>query len=182
MEPPQPPGNNPHRENELRRGQAASRFESGPQSVRAARIETHARRARSPEPVSKQVTKQFMIDVHDVYASPWDDFIYPKMPGGDRHRSTNEVGRMYSPYWHPNPVPNWQSYGHGPLVNDLPRPRPPSPGFEPEGVKYLEGTDPVLSQWEPLHWRDMDVDYYREYNEWPDKVKPTVPLNFNPFS
>ena len=135
--------NNPHRDNELRRGQAAHRFEIGPQSVRAARIETHARRARSPEPWAKQ---------------PLDDRLaYGFAPGGDERRRTAQ----------------------GPLVNDLPRPRPPSPEHTPEAHPYS-----LYNTWWPNSPGDVtrNVNYHREHNQWPWEVKPTVPLNFNPFS
>ena len=88
---------------ELRRGQAASRFESGPQSVQAARVESfaaypatrasmasirHARRAASPEH-----KKRYERDRGPL----WVD--YEEMPGGDLRRANTWLGEQWGNYF-----------------------------------------------------------------------------------
>jgi len=108
--PPNDPNLNPHLRAELKRGQASDRFEAGPQSVKAAKVETlaytqypttakeleHARRTGTPEPFHK-----YTVDAgtgnpqerryHGHGTRPILDNFWAEAPGGDERRSLNSA-------------------------------------------------------------------------------------------
>ena len=76
--PPNDPNNNPHLQNEINSGNAAVRFESGGQTEKAARLQSHAARCGTPEASAKYCTNVPGVD-------------FALAPGGDERRGTGQI-------------------------------------------------------------------------------------------
>jgi hypothetical protein len=107
--PPNDPNNNPHLQNEI--SNAVMRFEAGGQTEKAARIESHARRCGTPEPIAKYSFPTAAVPLGRVNA--W------VAPGGDarRYSYTDPSGMVEDSYMGPSGILGNLFLGPGPYKN-----------------------------------------------------------------
>ena len=110
--PPNDLNNNPFLRKELERGKskADARFEDGPDNKRARALQSHARRALTPEPVQKGAPSLTDVD---------EDTRFHLWHGGDYRRANNRY-RAQQPVWE-------YTEDNTPLINLLRRVPSPTP-------------------------------------------------------